>query len=77
MKYILKDKRDNTICAYGTIEEVKRYIRPSNDMPIGLYERWLDIEDKFDFMWYLEEEYDGMEVPFELVEDDEKQENLI
>lgn len=72
MKYILKDKRDNTICAYGTIEEVKRYIKSSNDMPIGLYERWLDIEDKFDFMTYLKEEYDGMEVPFELVEDDEK-----
>lgn len=72
MKYILKDKRDNTVCACGTIEEVKQYIRPSNDMSIGLYEIWLDIEDKFDFMTYLEEEYDGMEVPFELVEDDEK-----
>jgi hypothetical protein len=72
MKYILKDKRDNTVCAYGTIEEIKWYIEPSSDMPIGLYERWLDIEDKFDFMKYLEEEYDGMEIPFELVEDDEK-----
>lgn len=72
MKYILKDKRDNTVCAYGTIESIKWYIEPSSDMPIGLYERWLDIEDEIDLIQYLEEEYDGMEVPFELVEDDEK-----
>lgn len=41
-------------------------------MPTGLYEKWFDIVDEIDFVKYLEEEYDGMEVPFELVEDDEQ-----
>lgn len=71
MKYRIIDKNARDVRAElkeYTFEELKAYFEPNKEDLAEEWEKWSEVTDLFDLKWYLEYEYDGMEVPYEFEE---------
>ncbi|MCI8337927.1 MAG: hypothetical protein HFH62_04465 [Lachnospiraceae bacterium] len=70
--YHMIDKRDRNARSelkHYTFEQVKAYFEPNFEEFPELHEKWVEIKDISDLEDYLNDEADGMEVPFIFEED--------
>lgn len=71
MKYRMVDKNARDVRAElkeYTFAELKAYFEPNKEDLAEEWKKWNEVTDLFDLKWYLEYEYDGMEVPYEFEE---------